>query len=140
MTLDVEKMGAGNAPNVSRPSSGSYGEKAEVDRLKKSLPSSGAPPAGGQPLPPMHDAPVRPQPNISPGAPANVPPGVPGILAAPTGRPYEPVDTMPTSPVAGAVVNDAQSRLRILDQLANSPKVSAETREWAERYLRSLTS
>lgn len=140
MALEVEKMASGNTAGVNKPSSGTYGEKADVERLKASLPSSGAAPAAGQQLPPMSDAPVRPQPSLRPPTVANLPPGVPGVLAAPTGRPYEPVDTLPTSPVAGAVVNDAQSRLRLLDILANSPQVSEETREWAQRVLHALTS
>lgn len=129
---------------VNSPSSGAYGEQADLQRLRQQLPSSGAGPAGPgaapQP-PPISTSPVQPSsPLRSPSPAAAAPPGIPSVLASPTDRPYEPVDTLPQAPPQGAVVSDAQSRIRLLDLLAHSPNVSTETREWAARVLHALVS
>ena len=137
---DLEKLPQDT--QVNKPSSGTYGEKAEVDRLKQSLPSTAAgggpgpggpapqtPRSGGRPIPGAAD------PTVAGGAPTpSTPPGVPPLLARPTDYPGRPVGT-PASPtpqpgMAGAV-DPAQQRLALLDALVRSPSVSEETREWA---------
>lgn len=132
---------------VNKPASGTYGEGVALDNLKKSLPQGaiGNPaPPGGAPLPPVQPA-VMPTKSIEgrPSTGAALPPGVPSPLLAPTQYPNVPVTTPLTSPwnnqiASPQVQTPQQGRLLILDQLANSPDVSAETREWAQHVLEIL--
>lgn len=122
---------------VGKPASGTYGEAADRDRLKKSLPQSQGAPAGAPPAPQLSPQPISPTQEFG-GRPVGPtpPPGVPPAIMHPTTRPDVPVST----PLAGDPLNpqvlppnDAnfEHRLRVLDLLANSPKVSPATREWA---------
>jgi hypothetical protein len=134
---------------LNRPTSGDYGEGAALDRLKSALPTQpaaggGAPPGGAPPLPPISTQPVTPTPMDRGGRPNNsaaLPPGVPPVLAAPTNQPNVPVGTPlampPVNPVASAQTPQ-QSRLALLDALANSPQADPQTREWAQHVIRAL--
>jgi hypothetical protein len=134
-TVDQRPMPGGGA---NKPSSGTYGEKADTERLKQSLPSSGAPAPGGQPLPQMSPAPISPTQEYG-GRPVGptAPPGVPPAIMHPTARPDVPMST----PLAGDPLNqqalppnDAhfEGRLRTIDTLIQSNRVSPQTREWLE--------
>lgn len=116
--------------SVNKPTSGSYGEGAELDRLKQSLPASQ--PVAQPPVAATGAGPLTPMPG--PSTPAPPAGGLPEVLMAPTTQPDTPVGTPlsgPPSPVQGAAVNAAQQRLAVLDTLATSDQVSEETREWA---------
>lgn len=121
--------------NPMKPASGSYGDGASLDRLKASLPgaeSSSAPSVRN--LPPVAGPP--------PGATApQGAQGLPAGLTRPTSMPDVPVSTPlmapPQNPVAGAA-DARQQRLLLLDQIANSPSVSDETREWAATFRQKL--
>tara|TARA_Y100000310_G_scaffold273461_1_gene288936 strand:- start:13070 stop:13513 length:444 start_codon:yes stop_codon:yes gene_type:complete len=127
--------------SVNEPASGTYGEKAELDRLRQSLPPMG-PPAqqgvgGAAPVPPPGaQVPQRPD-----GRPKNAPPGVPGGLLAPTSRPGVPL-SQPMAPEQQPMPAKRQAadqqRLAILDALSSHPDVSAETREWAKLVVEAL--
>lgn len=129
---------AGGTP-VNKPASGTYGEKADLSRLQKSLPqtSAGPQPAGAQPMPAINPQPISPQPAAQgrPTTGAAPPLGVPSVLLSPTTQPDRPVNTPLSSPSPTAVVNPMQSRLAMLDALANSPDVSPTTREWAQNLI-----
>ena len=120
--------------NVNAPASGTYGEGAALEALKKQLPST---PAAG----PSTQNPVAPMPTPPAGAGvSNTPaPGLPSALLAPTQRPDVPVST----PLAGSgpapmPMSAQQQRLHALDVLANDPNVSPETREWAQALVARL--
>lgn len=133
-------------PRANRPESGTYGEKADLQRLRQSLPAMDPqPPQPGVPGNPLintalrqgvptHGRPGRPQ---GPQPPA----GVPASVMRPTDRPTEPVASMrtvaDTAPIAAAqsTVTATQQRLAVLDALANSPDVGAKTREWARMVM-----
>lgn len=118
----IEQMPAGG--NVSRPQSGSYGEKAEAERLKQALPQSDAAPPQQAGTPPSGFG-TAPSPTRAPALP-------PGLLA-PTTRPDVPVSTplaVPTDPFAGAV-DARQRRLRMIDIISTHPDASPELKEWA---------
>ena len=135
-TTDVTKMPLPGG-NVNSPASGTYGEKAALERLKSQLPGvdAGAGPTASNPAAPM------PTPPAGAGISNSPPPGVPSGIMAPTSRPDVPVSTPlqqgPVSPLAGAQTGN-QQRLAILDSLANSPNVSDSTREWAQSLVQSL--
>jgi len=128
---------------VNTPASGTYGEGAALDGLKKALPSTGNAPAGPAPGAPI---PLSPEPPLAPVPPPNQsspqqPTGVPNVLLSPTGRPMEPGTAMPMEPASFPQVerSAAEQRLQVLMSLANDPRVSEETREWAELWIRTLT-
>jgi hypothetical protein len=129
---------------VNTPASGTYGEKAALDGLKKSLPPMGAgQPEGGNgaagpALSP--EPPIMPVPPPS-GAPSpQQPAGIPAALLGPTGRPMEPVTAGPMQPLAFPVQEQsaAERRLEVLISLANDPRVSEQTREWAQLWVKTL--
>jgi hypothetical protein len=121
----IEQQPAGGG--VNKPASGTYGEKASVDRLKQELPSTGSQPQPVQPAPSAAGGGLA-----APAAPSSLPKG----LVAPSVRPGVPVST-PLAGAAGAVdpfagaVDARQRRLRYLDLLAQQAD-SPEVREWAE--------
>ncbi len=122
--------------SVNKPESGTYGERAETDRLKKELPSSGGPVQGQQQAPPRAQAtPNRPPENMPIPEEAG-PKGVPNVLM------HEGKGLNPLMPSTGGVMagpeNTAQARMALLDSLANSREVSEETREWAQIVLGML--
>lgn len=126
--VDINKM---PGPNVNRPASGTYGEKAALDRLQQSLPQSdpAGPVMGGG----AADQPTPSMPGSVPARSAGRSAGLPAGLLRPSDRPDEPIGQMPVGPVdpyAGAV-GAQQRRLALLDQLANHPEASPELREWA---------
>lgn len=129
----LEQVPAGGG--VNKPASGTYGEGAELDRLKAALPGGGDRTRPTSPTPPSMGMPSGPG---APGAPA----GLPEVLGRPTTRPDVPINTplapmTPQNPVAGAV--DAQQRrLALLDALSQSPEVSEETREWAGVVMKKI--
>ena len=142
MTLDAERGQA----NVGRPASGAYGEKADVERLKRQLPDGG----NQGPLPQTQETqPVQSGPPTgvtqvagTPGAPQRpdtLPPGVPSALVAPNQQDIPvPLDApgqmgVPADPMAN--LPPEQKTIAMLDMLANSPQVSNETREWATTVL-----
>lgn len=143
MAEDLDKRPLPDGP-VNRPASGTYGERAELDRLQKSLPTMepGTGPApGGQSTSAQPVRPAPPRPEGRPQTGAAAPPGVPSVLLAPSTRPDEPVGT-PLSPppmAMGGAVTSAQRRLQILQMLAESDEVSDDTREWAQIVLRQIT-
>lgn len=131
----VEKTPTQNM-SVNKPESGTYGERAETDRLKKELPSSGGPVQGQQQAPPRAKAtPNRPPENM-PIPEETGPKGVPNVLM------HEGKGLNPLMPSTGGVMagpqNTAQARMALLDSLANSREVSEETREWAQIVLGML--
>lgn len=119
---------------VNRPASGTFGEQAQTDRLRQSLPQSGsAGPAQGS-APPA-SPPVDPGNAPGPGGPPAGPlPGVPEILTRPGGP---PPPSMPFSPQPGAA-DPNQARIGYLHTIASSPDVSEATKEWANMALRRL--
>ena len=115
--------------SLNKPVGGTYGEKAEVERLKKELPSSGQAPVGPQQPPPRRGRAPRPAPaSVAPPTPAG-PTGVPNALMHPGTRPM--ATGQPGEPTGPSVANISQARIALLDALQTSQEVSPETREWA---------
>lgn len=120
-------------PAINQPDSGTYGETADLNSLKASLPQG----AVGMPAPPMpQPPPVQPgstrPPSSTQGRPstgAAAPPGIPSAVLSPTHLPL-PTAPQPLNPLAGAQT-PSQGRLALLQMLASSPGVSATTRAWA---------
>lgn len=134
------------ADNVSMgaPTSGAYGEAADLAALKGALPAGAignpTPTSAGPPMPPVSTQPVSVPSPTPPGRPTGgqPPPGLPAVLAGPTQRPNVPVGT-PLSVMTAPVLGDpTQARVAILDHLTNDPTVSPETRAWASSVLRVL--
>lgn len=135
-----------DTPTVNQPASGTYGEQAELEKLKQSLPAGavGQPPAPtAAPPAPLSTDTIAP-PSTAAGRPpsgAAIPPGISSAIFAPTQHPEVPGNTplapTPAGPLAGAQT-PAQGRLLILDMLANNPDVSPATREWAQMMVRAL--
>ena len=115
--------------SLNKPEGGTYGEKAEGERLKKELPS-GQGPGGPPPAPPPgRSRAARPVPaSIAPPTPAG-PTGVPDALMHPGSRPMVP--GQPAGPAQPSVANISQARIALLDALQTSKEVSPEPREWA---------
>lgn len=130
----IDQVPAGGGVNT--PASGTYGEKAELERLKQQLPA--AEPV--QPVPSSTQAGPVPAQRQAPAVPSGA--GLPSGLTAPTQRPDVPaLPNTPASvdPYAGAV-DARQRRLRLLDAMANSQEVAPETREWAAILVKKLAS
>jgi hypothetical protein len=117
---------------VNKPASGTYGEKAAVERLNAALPASPAVPAAPQ----GPTAPGMPSPGGGlPPAPTGA---VPDVLLSPTGMPDTPMST-PLGGVAPPPLDSftvKQRRLYALQALAANPEVSSETREWAKTVIK----
>ncbi len=140
-TDEIEKI----ATPVNKPESGSYGEGAALDRLEGALPpmaEAGPPPQSGLNPQATPQVPLPP-PSLGGGpavpTPGNLPPG----LLAPTQRPEEPITAnigadMPLA-APEPQMTAAQERLEVLIALAQSPRVSDETREWAQLWVQTLT-
>jgi hypothetical protein len=145
--MDDPNVGGISPSGVNKPDSGTYGEGAALQRLKDSLPPPPAT-APGQPMapPPVSPNPARQGPQNLGGRPqtgAAAPPGIPSAVLGPTQQPGIPVATPLSAPTPNPVqnaVNAQQQRLALLDQLANNPRVSDDTREWAKQVIRLLTS
>lgn len=126
----LEQLPAGG--NVSKPSSGTYGETAALDRLKAELP--GGDPTQSRAIAP---APMPPGPAMGPGGgatPGDLPPGI----LAPTRRPGEPTMS-PLSPGPPPMATaDPERRIQLLHAIAADQSLSPVTREFAQRFLDSL--
>jgi len=137
--MDIEKTPTQNT-SVNKPESGTYGEKADLDQLRRSLPEmqppGGAPPPGGMTpgAPPAErSAPM--------GRPKTGPRMLPGPILNPTSQPDVPLDqprVSPAPPIPQKQSAADQQRLAILDALSTHPEVSKETREWATLVLEAL--
>ena len=143
MAAEISKTPTRDA-SVNKPSSGTYGEKADLNRLKQALPDSGARPGAG---------PAGPSPMGGPGVgglagpegrPPGMtpPPGVPGALMHPTDRPNQPLSTprVGAGPPMGGASSAQEARLVVLQSLAESDTVSDATREWAANVLEMLSN
>lgn len=120
---------------IGAPASGSYGEKASLDRLQKSLPKAQTVSPGAE-----TGAPVAPLPRTSPAA-SGGDGGVPPSILAPSSRPDVPAMTPLAQPAANPMADAAtwrQRNLAMLDALANDPTRSPVTREWASQALDKL--
>jgi len=131
--------------SVNKPASGTYGEGAELDRLKQQLPDSGARPGGGPPgAAPMGGPGSGGLSSGVPGRPGGptAPPGVPQALMHETERPNVSVGTplqRQGPPLAGAS-SAQEARLVVLQALSESDQVSDATREWARTVLEMLSN
>lgn len=120
--------------SVNQPESGTYGEGADLARLKQELPpldrvGMGAATGGPAPMPqPDMALPGRPG-----GRPLNAPQGVPDVLLQPG---EVPGGQMPGP--TGPTVSPEAARISLLQQLAESPQVSEATREWARLVLEAI--
>lgn len=129
---NIEKTPTANQ-SVNKPESGTYGEQADRNRLKKNLPPmdpEGQAQGGMEPSPMPQPSPG--QPAQAGGRPPNAPPGVPGALLTPGGPPAP--GQQPNAPRA----NPQAARLTLLENLASSQEVSDTTRQWAQLVLEAL--
>ena len=129
---EIEKTPTADT-SVNSPESGTYGEKADLNRLRQALPPMGPPGSEG-----TGAAAPAPTPGRRPGPSS---PGIPDALLAPTDRPDVPLG-QPLAPGGVQMPPRAQAadqqRLAILDALTTHPDVSEETREWAKLVRDSL--
>ena len=67
---------------------------------------------------------------------------MPQVLLGPTARPEEPINTPPVQPLAFPETQQTaqQRRMQTLIGLANDANVSEETREWAQMWVKTLTT
>lgn len=143
MTTEIEKTPTADV-SVNKPASGTYGEKAELGRLKQQLPDSGARPQGGPPgAAPMGGPGSGGLSQGEPGRPGGptAPPGVPQALMHESERPNVPLNTplqREGPPMAGAQ-SAQEARLVVLQALSESDEVSDATREWARGVLEMLS-
>jgi hypothetical protein len=142
MTTEIEKQPTQNQ-SVNKPASGTYGEKVELDRLRKALPDSGARPSGGPAPAGAVPGGGGGAPTGDPGRPAgpSAPPGVPGAMMHESDRPNQPLATplsRPEGPMAGAQTHQ-DARFVVLQALSESEEVSEATREWASIVIEMLT-
>jgi hypothetical protein len=118
------------------PSSGTYGEGADLARLQQELPTApaGAPPMeqpGGGVMPTV----APPQMGSAPQAPGTLPAG----LTAPSRHPDMPVSQALTPNMGPQFVGTPrEQRIQILHALTMSNDVSAETKEVASTMLKWL--
>lgn len=134
---EIEKTPTGDTA-VNKPESGTYGEKAELNQLKQSLP-----PMDGQGQQPQGPAPMGERGGATPpkptGRPVKGPSNLPsGILQPTGGNPNRPLTGAPEMPPRQSTAD--QQRLAILDALSTHPDVSQETRKWAEEVKDYLIS
>ena len=137
---EIEKTPTSDT-SVNEPESGTYGEKADLNRLRQSLPPMGPPPGAPGAAKPIPTPGPGTSPTSRPGRPPEGPPGVPAALMAPSSRPGVPLSQppRPAGPIRPPRAQAAdQQRLMILDALTTHPDVSEETREWAKRVRDAL--
>lgn len=128
--------------SVNKPASGTYGEKAELDRLKQALPTGQTAPGGPGGPTPLQGPQPGPMPQDN-GRPPNstMPPGVPGALGHPTDRPNVPQSQRLQGPGVNPVTqaeSARDARVATLMALTQSPSVSDATREWAQMVLEMI--
>lgn len=132
----IEQVPAGGNPM--EPTSGSYGDVVETERLKQQLATpgtSGTGPGGG---PVQQPAPTPPGgPGGGPG-PAPKPGTLPGALLAPTGQPDMPSSTPLNAGPPPMSQDSGQNQVRLLTALSSSSEASPETREWAKAVLQAI--
>ena len=137
--LDVDKTPVPGG-NVNKPSTGTYGEGAALDRLNRALPGAQQNPPPQAPSPGAV-APVPPGGQGPRGKNPDSPvPGVPGAIFTDTDRPNVPVQSPPPE-VAGESIpsmREPEGRLQVIAALQQSP--DPETREWANLVMEMLTS
>lgn len=128
----IEQVPAGGG--VNKPASGTYGEKAALDRLKQQLPQS---------QPAAQPAPVQPVPTgLGPSSSGAGPAGLPRGLTAPTGMPDVPVSTPLQGPPPDPLGPDPDVRQRRLQyaRLLATQGASPEIREWGQILVEKLTA
>lgn len=131
-TFDVTQQ-TNPGGNVNKPASGSYGDVANLDELKKALPQAPTTPSG-----PLS---TQPMPTPQTGSIGTPPQGLPPGILAPTSRPDIPASTpMAAPPSAATPQSDRQRRLAIVDALLQAPNTSEVTREWAQHVKDALIS
>jgi len=145
--LDVDKGAVPPGGNVNKPASGTYGEGAALDRLKRALPGVNAqpgqtPPQGPDPGRVAALPPAGKGPNGAPGggAAGSPIPGIPAPIIRPSDRPNVPVSAQAPE-VAGEAIPtmvQAEGRLRVIAALQQSD--DPDTREWANLVMEMLTS
>lgn len=135
--IDKEPVPAGG--NVNKPSSGTYGEKASVERLKSQLPQvqpgplGGGGPAGGQGGQGL-TSPPGPGPRPQPTEQSPIP-GIPAPIFDQTDRPNVDVNTPLVEGNAGPAT-PSQGALRVIDSLRQDP--DPEVQEFAEMLFEFL--
>tara|TARA_R100001082_G_C4357232_1_gene157477 strand:+ start:31 stop:462 length:432 start_codon:yes stop_codon:yes gene_type:complete len=137
---EIEKTPTGDVA-LNKPTSGTYGEKADLNRLKSALP-----PMEQQQRPSQQPSPMRSPSGQVPqrpmGRPTNAPLNLPAGITAPTNRPEVPLNTPlsqgPVMPQRNPAAD--KQRLAILEALSTHPEVSQETREWAALVAEYLIS
>lgn len=123
----IEQLPAGGSPN--QPASGTYGEVADLDRLKQALPVPQGPTAPSPtPMPAGGGRPPVPGPT----------PGLPQGILAPSRQPGVPVQTPLEQGFQPAQTRSAQV-VQQLHAVMRDPNVSDMTREFAELLLDRLT-
>lgn len=134
MPTEIEKTPTAGV-SANSPASGTYGEKAELNRLQQQLPPMNRPGMGaatGGPAPmPQPDVQVPGRPG---GRPVQAPAGVPDVIfqGGPTQGPAAPMGPAP------APADPRAAQLTLLQQLSEAPDVSEETREWARLVLEAI--
>lgn len=132
---DIAQQPQNPGGNVNQPASGTYGEQQSLLNLQQSLPAMAPQQQGAPNLPAINPTPMR-STREGAAAPSTVP-GIPDVLNHPTQQPNVPAST-PLAPTPQLPVTPMQSRMAIVDALAQSPNVSPETREWAQMIRRRL--
>ena len=125
--IDQVPVGGG----MNKPASGTYGEKAPLERLEAQLPDAGDPQAAGQaPLPPMGQTPPLPPPAA--GLPRSIfePSRQPGV---PAGAPMAPDAPPPPSTPSETVIRTMQMLAENKDR-----SVSRTTQTFAQNFLAAL--
>lgn len=127
---EIEKMAPATGPQ-SAPSSGAYGEKADLAALQASFPK-----ADQQPKPDMAAVmpTVAPPQSAPPPPPGTLPPG----LTAPSRHPDMPTSQPLSASGQQFVGNPREQRIQLLHALTVSNSVSADTKEWASTVLKWL--
>ena len=136
--LTIDKTPTQNQ-SVNKPESGTYGERAEVDRLKKELPSTQGPggPPGGAPVPERATPTTnKPPTSLGPEPGEAGPAGLPNVLMHQGSGNLTP--QLPPEQRPPGAANLSQARIALLDALSSSQDVSTETREWAQIVLEML--
>jgi len=118
---------------VNKPGSGTYGEKADLDRLNQQLPPMAPQKQQAGPALPPVSPPVPPPPSSGEM-------GLPGGMMAPTTEPSTPVNTPLAPPtMAPPPMPPNQQRLALLDQLINSDQTSPQTKAFARTLAQQIS-
>ena len=138
-TDEIEKTPTSDV-SVNKPESGTYGEKADLSRLKQSLPPMGIPGVEGTgAVAPAPTSGMKPPQTM--GRPTGGPSEVPNVLMAPTQRPDVPLNQSPApapAPLPPKALAANQQRMAVLEALSTHDEISEETKEWAKEVLEFL--